>query len=320
MLKQFASLLLLGCLPWTLCQGQSAPRWHIAFWNVENFFDTTHDTLKNDEAFLPMGDNHWTSRRYTDKRDKIYKMIAAMEWPTAIGMAEVENDHVLRDLCYGTPLRRKRYEFIHFESPDLRGVDCALLYRRDLFHPTESRPLRVSDSTANFFTRDILLVGGVLTDGDSCYLLVNHWPSKLGGTEANRHRLAIARLLRHTLDSLQRTHPTALVMAMGDFNASPDEEAIRKGLGFERKRMNPDGFFNLMHDFPKGTGTYKYQDSWSCIDQIIANRDLPTRIFSPEFILIDDSKYLGQKLFRTYIGMQYKGGYSDHLPVIVDIP
>lgn len=313
-------LLLYFLLPLPSSHGQTETQWRIAFWNVENFFDTTHDTLKSDEAFLPSGDNHWTSRRYDDKRNKIYKMIAAMQWPAAIGLAEVENDRVLRDLCYGTPLRRKGYAFIHFESPDQRGVDCALLYRSDLFHPTESKPLVVSDSSAGFLTRDILLVGGILTGGDSCFLLVNHWPSKLGGAEADRHRMDIAHRLRYTMDSLQQTHPDALILAMGDFNAAPEEEAVRKGLGFNGKRQNTDGFYHLMYHIPKGTGSYKYHESWSCIDQMIANRDLTAAVFATDFILIDDQKYMGKKLFRTYLGMRYVGGYSDHLPVIVDIP
>lgn len=317
---RFGFLFVCFLLPWLSGTCQTEARWQIAFWNVENFFDTEDDTLKADEAFLPMGENHWNPRRYNDKRNKIYKVIAAMQWPVAVGLAEVENDRVLRDLCYGTPLRRKGYTFVHFESPDRRGVDCALLYRRDQFRLTETHRIEVSDSTTGFFTRDILWVGGILGGTDSCFLLVNHWPSKLGGAEADRRRMAIARRLRHTMDSLQRAHPGALVLAMGDFNAAPDEEAIQKGLGFGKGKQNLDGFYNLMHGIPKGTGTYKYHDYWSCIDQMIANRELEVSIFMPDFILEDDTRYLGKKISRTYSGMQYLGGYSDHLPIIVSIP
>lgn len=290
-----------------------------AFWNCENYFDTEHDTLKEDQAFTPAGENHWTPRRYADKRNKIYKLVAAMQWPVAMGLAEVENDRVLRDLCLGTPLRRMHYQFVHFESPDRRGVDCALIYRSDCFQVTESRNIYVSDTAAGFYTRDILLVGGVLKEGDTCFFLVNHWPSKLGGATADHYRMGIAQQLLHTMDSLQHAHPTALVLAMGDFNASPEEEAISKGLGFGHGERNAQGFYNLMYDVPKGTGTYKYQDSWSCIDQMIANRPLKIEIFQPGFMLKEDSKYLGMKLFRTYSGMRYLGGYSDHLPIIATI-
>lgn len=316
-MKHLLSLLLTLIIA-VLCYGQEQPL-RAAFWNCENFFDTKHDTLKEDLAFTPSGENHWTPRRYADKRNKIYKMVAAMQYPVVMGLAETENDHVLRDLCLGTPLRKLRYQFVHYESPDRRGVDCALIYRTDCFQVTESRNIYVSDTASAFYTRDILLVGGTLTSGDTCFFLVNHWPSKLGGATADHYRMEIAHRLMHTMDSLQKAHPTALVLAMGDFNASPEEESIRKGLGFDKGQQNELGFYNLMYDIPKGTGTYKYQDSWSCIDQMISNRLLSVEIFQPEFILIDDTKYLGKKLLRTYTGMRYIGGYSDHLPIIATL-
>lgn len=315
-MKHFLHILLLVlALP---CAGQ-APTWRAAFWNCENYFDTEHDTLKEDHDFTPAGENHWTPRRYADKRNKIYKLVAAMQYPAIMGMAEVENNRVLRDLCLGTPLRRMHYQFVHYESPDRRGVDCALIYRSDCFRVTESRNIYVSDTAKNFFTRDILLVGGVLSDGDTCFFLVNHWPSKLGGATADYYRMQIARRLLLTMDSLQQTHPSALIMAMGDFNASPEEAAVSKGLGFGHRQRNAQGFYNLMHSVNKGSGTYKYQDSWSCIDQMISNRLLAVEILQPDFMLIDDTKYLGRKLFRTYSGMRYIGGYSDHLPIIATL-
>lgn len=292
----------------------------MAFWNVENFFDTQHDTLKEDIAFTPLGENHWTAKRYANKRDKIYKMIAAMQYPAVVGLAEVENDRVLRDLCLGTPLRKYGYEFVHYESPDQRGIDCALLYRKELFQVFESRSIEVSDSAEAFFTRDILLVGGVLVGGDSCYLFVNHWPSKRNGAVAEQHRMEIARLLLGLMDSIQQTYPTALVLAMGDFNAAPEEDAISQGLGFHGTCRNSKGFCNLMCQIPKGEGSYKYKDSWSCIDQMIANRELAVEVFAPQFMLTDDSRNMGKKPFRTYTAMKYLGGYSDHLPLIVRIP
>lgn len=299
---------------------QDEGRWTMAFWNVENYFDTQHDTLKEDMEFTPTGKNHWTAKRYADKRNKIYKTIAAMGYPVAVGLAEVENDRVLRDLCRFTPLRRVGYEFVHYESADLRGIDCALLYRQDMFKVTESYPIVVADSTEQFYTRDILLVGGVLDKGDSCYLLVNHWPSKRNGDEAERRRRAIAQRLLRIMDSLQQSHPTALVLAMGDFNAAPEEDAISQGLGFGGGYHNSEGFYNLMYNIPKGEGSYKYRGAWSCIDQMIANRELEVEIFAPDYLLVEDSRYMGKKPFRTYTGMKYLSGFSDHLPIIVKIP
>lgn len=292
----------------------------IAFWNVENYFDTEHDTLKDDHDFTPAGNYHWTPSRYLDKRDKIYKTVVAMHYPTIFGLAEVENDGTLRSLCKGTPLRNYGYDFIHYESPDRRGIDCALLYRRDLFHVIESHPISVSDTSKGFYTRDILLVGGVLEGNDTCYFLVNHWPSKKGGTQSNRRRMAIAKTLRTLLDSLQSVHPQALIMAMGDLNTAPDERVVRRGLAFDKEGRNPEGFYNLMYQIPKGEGSYKYQDQWSCLDQMIANRQLKVEIFCSSFLLVPDTRYLGDKPFRSYAGIRYQGGYSDHLPIIAHLP
>lgn len=311
--------ILLFLLP-PMLWGQEDARWTIAFWNVENLFDTQRDTLKDDEDFTPQGENHWTASRYADKRNKIYKIVAAMQWPAVVGLAEVENDRVLRDLCRFTPLRGRGYEFVHYESADRRGIDCALLYRKGLFDVFESRRVDVSDSASGFFTRDLLLVGGVLGREDSCYIIVNHWPSKRNGASAERYRMKIAGLLLGMMDSLQRRHPGALVLAMGDLNASPEEEAVSKGLGFEGGCRNSAGFYNLMCHIPKGEGSYKYKDTWSCIDQMIANRELEVEVFAPQFMLEEDTRYMGMKPRRTYSGMKYLGGYSDHLPILVHIP
>lgn len=315
------SVLILCLLSSIVCWCQDG-HWSLAFWNVENFFDIRHDTLKQDFAFMPEGENHWTLRKYEAKRDCIYKVVAAMEYPAVVGLAEVENDYVLRDLCRYTPLRRYKYDFVHFESPDIRGVDCALLYRQNAFRVFEARPICVSDTLADFFTRDILLVGGVLmkdTAADSCFILVNHWPSKLGGAKAEKRRMAIARTLRQVLDSLVEAHPTALVMAMGDFNSDPYEPPMRQ-FQFDREGRNPEGLYNLMFRLPKGEGSYKFQDSWSYIDQIIANRDLNAEVFKPQFMLREDARHMGEKVYRTAIGMRYVGGFSDHLPIIVRVP
>ena len=301
------------------CQSE---RWTLAFWNVENFFDTKHDTLKQDYAFTPEGDNHWTYRKYGAKRDGIYKVVAAMKYPVVIGLAEVENDYVLRDLCRYTPLQRYGYDFVHFESPDSRGVDCALLYRQKSFRVFEAWPICVSDTLSGFFTRDILLVGGVFMRGDaedSCFILVNHWPSKLNGAKAEKHRITIAKKVRGVMDSLIEAHPTASVMAMGDFNSDPYEPPMRE-MEFDKNGKNPEGLYNLMFRLPKGEGSYKFQNAWSYIDQIIANRDLCAEVFKPHFMVREDPRYMGEKMFRTSIGMRYVGGFSDHLPIIVRVP
>jgi len=291
----------------------------IAFWNVENYFDNRDDPGRDDGDFTPEGNYHWTASRYIDKRNKIYKTIAALGYPAVVGLAEVENDEVLEALCLGTPLRGKGYTAVHYESPDGRGIDCALLYRNDCFRLLESRPIGVSDTAHGFRTRDILLVVGVMGD-DTCCLLVNHWPSKAGGMKAARRRRAVARRLRSAMDSLLVAYPHALVLAMGDFNAGPDEAVIRREMGFGRTGRNAEGVYNLMAGMPEGEGTYKYQGVWAYIDQMMASRKLPVEVFRPDYLLIDDERYMGRKPFRTYVGIRYQGGYSDHLPIRVCVP
>lgn len=272
---------------------------HVAFWNMENYFDTWHDTLKNDYEFLPEGSYHWTPKRFYAKRNNLYKTIVAMENPIVIGLAEVENDHVLEELCQGTPLRKLGFKFVHYESPDQRGVDCALLYQSSRFKVLESQPCNMSDSTEGFFTRDILLVGGVVDSADTLFVLVNHWPSQLGGERAARHRDRISKELDRLCDSLAAAHPQATIVTMGDFNSQ-----LAQG---------------------NGLGSYKYQGVWSWIDNIFLYGECrcgetPTKAYQFDWLLTEDKTYMGEKPYRAYLGVRYQGGVSDHLPVWRNIP
>ena len=301
----------------------SAQSFRVACWNVENYFDIYNDSLTNDDSFTPQGDHRWTAYRFAHKRNSIYKTIVALagdsfNYPSIIGLAEVENAHVLRELCFNTPLRRIGYNYIHYDSPDLRGIDCALLYLPSRFEPIYSQRIDVSDSTRNFYTRDILLVAGLMDRTDTCYCLVNHFPSKLGGGEADLNRVKVAQKLKYILDTIQFHHPTAVILAMGDFNADPTEEVFTNVFQF-KEGLNSNGFYDLVSSIPIGQGTYKYHDTWSCIDHIISNRLVPIHIFSPDFLLLPDKKYLGNKINRTYIYIRYQGGISDHLPIYIDL-
>lgn len=295
----------------------------LACWNVENFFDTYDDTLTRDEDFTPQGENHWTRKRFDRKRDKIYKTIAAMGYPAVFGLVEVENDDVLRQLCRATPLRKQHYEFVHYDSPDPRGVDCALLYRSDVFHLLEQRPLNMSDSGADFLTRDVLLVGGLFPQGDTLFVLVNHWPSKLGGPRADDHRGRIARRISVVMDSLRRAHPHAWVVAMGDFNATPHEVSrlMNRSVGEPTDSLcRPK---NHMSGLSQRIASYKYQGQWEYLDQMLyfAPADKSPcagGAFEASWLLTDDPKWIGRKPFRTYQAMNYQGGVSDHLPVYMD--
>lgn len=316
----------------------------LVFWNVENYFDTRNDSLVNDDSFTPLGMNRWSRNRFENKRNNIFKTLVAVAtfghtsdsvplnhcMPLVVGLCEVENKYVLDELCYATPLRRFGYKYVHFDSPDQRGVDCALLYREHLFRPFLTKPLFVSDTSSTssdqYFTRDILLVGGALPNGDTLFVLVNHWPSKLGGAAAVNRRLRVADSLYSCMQRLCQQYPHALVVAMGDFNAEAVDQPVAQGLRFAQSNVNPLGFVNLMHGKSGPQCSYKYRDQWSCIDQLMVR--IPhgiacgigkSGVAALDFLLTDDMRYLGLKPFRTYSGYRYIGGYSDHLPVFVDL-
>lgn len=313
----------------------------VAFWNVENLFDTYDDTCRNDDAFTPKGENRWTEKRYRKKLNNIAQTVvamgdngtAALAPPVLMGLAEVENDKVLRDLCEGTSLRRFNYKSVHYDSPDRRGIDNALLYRKDYFNIINTQAVTVSDSVEGFFTRDILMVTGTVPQGDTIVIIVNHFPSKRGGAEADRNRMNVAKRLREVMDSTAAKHPCSAIIVVGDFNASPSEAVIRKTL-----MGNGDDYINLMSNNPVGEGSYKYQGNWDFIDQIIVCKSMmenssgeheecsklrvkgnSAHAFAPDFLLVDDSKNMGKKVNRTYLAMKYQGGFSDHLPVYIDI-
>lgn len=315
----------------------------IVFWNVENLFDTDDDPLKDDDAFTPGGENHWTRKRYLQKLTNICRVVAAtgvreagkMEPPTIVGLAEIENDRVLRDLCKGTVLRKYGYRYVHYESPDERGIDNALLYREAYFKPFLTKAIGVGDSSLGLMTRDLLLVEGTIKRDakatinhpgyidDTLIIIVCHLPSKRGGATADIKREHVARKLRETLDTLAVAHPEAAIVAMGDFNASPEER--------ELAAVDAKGFENLMKQMKTGTGSHKYQGKWAYLDQVIVSKGMlngrcpiqvagrKAMLFGNDFMLADDERHLGKVPLRTYQGVKYLGGYSDHLPVGVDL-
>lgn len=319
-------------------QGQQTAdgsRYRIAFWNVENLFDTENDTLTNDDEYTPEGSRHWSRKRYDLKQRHLAQVVTALSEegddflpPLLVGMAEVENARVLRDLCRGTVLRKLGYDFVHFDSPDRRGIDVALLYRRKHFKPFLTERLVLSDSTRDFYTRDILLVEGVADKHDSIAVFVCHLPSKRGGHVAEVRRMQAAKRLRWAMDTVRQAHPQMALVVMGDFNATPDEDCIREGI--LRRQLGDTAYVNLMDNVPPGTGSYKYQGNWSVLDHLFVPQNLVRstgsprlaagkHIFIADFLLQEEGRDLGKKLFRTYLGERYLGGYSDHLPVYLDL-
>ncbi len=293
------------------------------FWNVENFFDTRNDPDKEDDQFTPQGTNRWTRKRFVKKRDGIAGTIIDVtngELPAFIALAEIENRYVLNQLIYETPLTYGNYRILHKDSPDRRGIDVALLYRKDHFYPLETKYLSVSHDSVQL--RDILYTKGVLHRLDTLHLFINHWPSKYGGEkESAPKRGAAADALLYVCDSILLSNSRANVIIAGDFNDTPDSEIMK------RFAM----FINLSARIPKREGTIKYRGVWELIDQILVspnmlNADEPVsvdiwsfKIISHSALLERDRNFTGYRPKRTYIGPRYHGGLSDHLPVIVKI-
>ncbi len=235
---RFQSLLLLLFCFYGFCQENSTYKIKtIAFYNVENLFDTVNDSLVFDDDRTPKGSYRWTEERYRKKIDNISKVISEIGMklsnssPDIIGLCEVEKKSVLKDLVNHKDLRNSHYGIIHFDSPDERGIDVALLYKKMSFIPStfKSHRLLLFDTSGNRdYTRDQLVVSGFF-DGDEIYFLVNHWPSRSGGESKSRsNRIKAAQLSDLIIDSIQGLNPDAKIISMGDFNDDPRDESIKK--------------------------------------------------------------------------------------------
>lgn len=321
-------------------QNQDLDYQRIAFYNVENLFDIENDSLKNDDEFTPEGDRNWNNNRFYKKLNNIYKVIIGLgEWnpPVIVGLCEVENRFVLNKLVYQTPLKTFDYKIIHEESPDWRGIDVALIYRSSGFTPIEYKTIgiRFPFDTASR-TRDILYVKGVLSETDTVNIFVNHWPSRYGGYLVTKpKREFVASILRKQIDSLFLADSDPNIIIMGDFNDEPWDESLEVVLNakMDTTGLQRNELYNLMSVFQKDWdgGTSKYIEDWSIIDQFIVSANLVNgnqrlqvldgraQIYNPEFLLEDDFKHLGKKPYRTYVGFSYNNGYSDHLPIYIDL-
>ena len=313
----------------------------IAFYNVENLFDTINDPKKFDDDRTPSGRDNYTSSIYWDRIDKLSKVIAEIGSddtnmsPVIIGLCEVENSHVLEDLVASEKLRPERYGIVHFESPDERGIDVALLYRKQYFKP-------ISESTHNLFitnshnyerdyTRDQLLVSGLL-EGELFHIIVNHWPSRSGGqAQSEPKRIAAAKLNRKLIDSLQRIDSLAKIITMGDFNDDPNNASIKTVLNGKEKKHEVRkniGLYNPMASmFRQGFNTLAYRDWLNLFDQIIFTQPLLKKeydsyrfykagIYNKRYLTNQKGRHKGYPL-RSYEYRNYQGGYSDHFPVYI---
>jgi hypothetical protein len=309
---------------------ETAPPVRLMFYNIENLFDTYDDSLTDDNEFLPGGLRRWNYQRYNRKISSIYKTImAAGEWepPALISFCEIENRKVLEDLVFGTYLSKYDYKIVHDDSPDARGIDVCLIYRKDITEIIDYsyfQPAGINEEEFN--TRNVLYTRFVIRN-DTIHLFVNHWPSRRGGVLAGEPlRVRIAETVRSKIDSINESeNGNARIIVMGDFNATPDDQVIGILTG---NLKNNSLMINLSE---KLQGTYRYMGTWETIDQVIVSGMLINcrdgiytdpglvKVFRPDFLLKRDLKYPGLSPFSTYSGYRYQGGYSDHLPVLIDL-
>jgi predicted extracellular nuclease len=343
---RFLFLLIVHLLVWSVllpAQAQDSIRkkdeFRIMFYNVENLFDPFDDTLKNDQEFLPGGIRGWTWKKFEKKLQNTSKVIIGTGgWrpPEIVGFCEVENRFSLIQLLKRTPLERYGYQIVHEESPDQRGIDVALIYRPDRFKKLYHRAIpMIYEGEQQSSTRDILYVKG-LAGKDTLHIFINHWPSKYGGATATISRRRDAALtLKHAVDSLYSATENPLIVITGDFNDTPEDESVKIHLGASLKEASDDEtkLFNLMTPYlgKWDTGTHKFREEWSIIDQFIVSRPLLDKTYGLRlgekraeivrlpFLIEEDRTHNGTKPFRTFNGMKYIGGFSDHLPILLHL-
>ena len=291
--------------------------------NCENLFDCQHDSLKEDQEYLPEAVRRWTTKRYWRKlNNTAQELLSCCDngIPDFAVLCEVENDTVLRDLTRRSLLRNAGYEYIMTNSPDVRGIDVALLYCPTSFAPISSRSIVVEPLKDMRPTRDILYVAGQLITGDTLHFFVVHAPSRYGGERYSRpFRLRVADVLTNAVDSLFNLSPNAAIIVAGDFNDYHDSPALRRiyGHGLHNVTKNARAKYGVK-------GTYRFQGEWHSIDHVLVSNAINHKVESavihaPLFLLEEEKLYGGYRPRRTYNGMRYQPGYSDHLPLVVRI-
>jgi predicted extracellular nuclease len=312
----------------------------IGFYNLENLFDTLDTPDTNDADFLPGGRLLWNTEKYISKQHNMAKVISQLgtelspDGVALLGVAEIENRKVLEDLVAQPELKSRKYQIVHYDSPDERGVDVGLLYQPKYFVPLGSKavPVVLKDPKTGDkdFTRDILYVAGTF-DGEPVHVMVGHWPSRRGGEAGSAWmRAAAAQVCKNLADSLKKTDPNAKIIVMGDLNDDPDNKSMTEVLKARRSadELRADELYNHMYDlFKSGNGTLAYRDSWNLFDQIVVSKGFVNKktggwqlykamVFRQPWLLQTEGAFRGYP-FRTFVGDIFINGYSDHLPVFL---
>jgi len=317
--------LLLGLFGWATGHKKSSKSGIIAFYNVENLFDTLDDPHKSDNDFLPYSSLKWNTQKYKNKQHRLAKVIADLDKKglTLLGLAEVENKQVVEELLRTPELVNRHYRCIHEESRDPRGIDVALIHSsnfKSLFHKV-LKPCKEQDCLES---RDVLVVKGILA-GDTVWVYVNHWPSRRAGTEASKDkRLLLSSVLKHSVDSVLNNSPSSKIVIMGDLNDTPSDASI---LNLTKEKL----LFNPFASLPTNeAGSIKYKKDWLIFDQILLSvswkkdkkssslmyESNTAAIYHPAFLHYKEMLRNGP--FRSYQGKTYYGGYSDHFPVYLE--
>lgn len=338
-MKKLIPVILVLCLLSVRSHAQKKENTFVVLsYNVENLFDTIDTPGINDDEFTPGGSKNWTWDRYKKKLNDLSQVILSIQgkkMPAIIGLAEVENRIVLEDLIALRGFRKGKYEIVHEDGKDPRGIECALLYRPDQFKYKNHEYIPVEDPTnPEYLYRDILHLQGTAPDGTDLHIFMNHWKSRGGGkAETARQRMYTAITLRKQLDILLGRESGFRVILMGDFNDEPTNRSISNGLSASGKRKNImlGDYYNLFYDIHnmEGRGTYNYRGEWNMLDQVIISHNLLNQekglsttfdggaILKEEWMLYESEKYGSLLPSATYGGPQYFGGPSDHLPVYV---
>ena len=327
MKRIFVILGLTACLAWIRAEDL-----RVVSYNVENLFHPKHDTVcidsttfieKDDYEWTPDGERRWSYTRYYRKVENIARVLTNIgEWDGVdiVGLQEVENALCLKRLCY--TLRPGEYDFVHYESPDPRGIDVALIYKKSRVDTLNSKPLPIPSPQGResreekLVTRDILYVCVRVDKRDTLHLFVCHLPSQRGGAaESEWKRTAVKEILQRSIDSVYALHPAAKIIVMGDMNSEPKEDldGLRNRMVVESQKSKVESH-----------GTHKYQGRWSCLDQFYTSPALDSlsraEIYNATWIQEPDEKYLDLKPKRTYNGFRYqKDGFSDHLPILLKL-
>lgn len=305
----------------------------VAFYNTENFFDTINDPNKEDEEYIPSSELKWGTERYFNKITKIGQVLDSVgkgNLPSIIGMCEVESELAVSDLLKYSSLKREKYKFCISNSPDVRGINVALVYNESIFKLTKKEEINVSSNEfGDYKTRNILYVVLETKEKEKFHVFINHWPSRRGGEkESEGKRIYAAKQLRFKTDSILKSDKKSQIIIMGDFNDHPNDKSIKEVLVGSEKESKLINLFEKEHS--EGRGSHYYEGEWGVLDQIIVSTPLIEKsgwyfpktnygVYKGNFLLFKNNKTGEIRPSRTYGGNKYYNGYSDHLPVFIEL-